>query len=208
MTQNEPVTTVIGIDPSLSATGIARWRQGRLSTITIPTNDKASFEDRIRTITGHIWPLVTRRTFVVLEEPIAGQNGRTTMKLAGLHYIIRYGLYARNVDFGTMAATALKSWATGHGGASKEDMVRLATATFGPGADLAMGSWSPMFDKVDQNSHEADALWLMAAGLHHAYTVAAPQFAEFPPDPPVSTDQLAVLHNTANTWPDLEEWNA
>lgn len=203
------MTTIIGLDPALTRTGVARWRDGRLSTMTIATNAAQPIEARIRWICGNIWPLITKRTFVVLEAPYVTSNGDTTMKLAGLHYILRYGLYARQVPFGVFTPSQLKAFATGRGSADKAAMVALAAATFGNG--LAMGRWTATDpddvtharanDDVDGWSHEADALWCMAAALHHVGVSAAPGGAM---EPGLDAVQSEYLRKASHDWPELE----
>lgn len=207
-TTDTPVTTVIGIDPALTATGIAAWRDGRLATHTVYTDPKRAVEERMRFIVANVVAAVTRRTFIVMEAPYVTANGDTSMKLAGLHYVLRYALVGRGVPFGVLRPGQLKQFATGNGGASKEEMVSMARAAYGPGAGLGMGSWNPAETSTERLSHEADALWCLAAGLHHGYTHNAlpreigPRHLNM--EPGISIDQLHTLQGIAADWPALE----
>ena len=193
------MTTVLGIDPALRHTGVGRWRDGRLSTMTIATerDHYRTYEDRVRFIMSHIWPLVTDpQTFVVLEAPFVGRNNRTAMELAGMHHILRYGLHVRKVPWAMVTPASLKRFATGGGGASKEDMVHRASMDYGPTAELTMGKWVPPHETVDSNSHEADALHCLTLGLMHApvYTGA----------PPTNYEQRIEYEAISKDWPALE----
>lgn len=201
--------SVIGIDQALRHTGIAVWRDGRLSYQTVHTNPDDSYEARIRWITGNVWPLITRRTFVVLETPFVSGNSATSMALSGLYFILRYGLYARSVPFGSIGNSTLKKFATGNGNADKASMVQMAAATFGPGAKLRMGGWAPDQDTsdVDAFQHEADALWAMTAGLYHVYLSGFTHENEdlaHVMEPGLSHEQQQVHERATGSWPQIE----
>ena len=204
-------TTILGIDPSIRRTGVARWRDGVMSTMTVATDESQPIEARMRWTMAHIWPLITTRTFVVLEAPYVTSNGATSMMLAGLHYVLRYGLYARGVPFGVVRPANLKQWACDSGNADKPAMVQMAAATFGPGAGLLMGAWKPAWpvSDVDMVNDEADALWCMHMGLYHLWQ------SEWEPadpnarwgevmEPGVSDAQESVYKKAATEWPTLE----
>jgi Holliday junction resolvasome RuvABC endonuclease subunit len=194
-------TTVLGLDPSIRHTGIARWRDGVLSTMTVHTDPNAPIESRMRWICGQIWPLITTKTFVVLEAPYVTANGKTTMMLAGLHYVLRYGLYARNVPFGVITPAGLKTFACGDGTASKQEMIAVAMAMYG---DLTMGHWKlpvPVNPNDEANSHEADALHCLTTGLHHVGVSVAPGGAM---EPGIDSDQFAYLKQATVEWPQME----
>jgi Holliday junction resolvasome RuvABC endonuclease subunit len=183
---------------------VARLRDGVLSYMTIATNPHQDIESRMRWICGNIWPLITRRTFVVLEAPYVTANGDTTMKLAGLHYVLRYGLYARGVPFGVVTPSQLKAFACDKGNASKLDMVSMAAATYGPNANLAIGHWqmpNPEDLADNTNSHEADALHALTMAIHHTGLSYADGGAM---QPGISADQLQYLRDITLDWPELE----
>lgn len=159
------MTTVIGVDASLTATGIAIWHGGRVQLGTIKTTPEMGDEpERWRRICTRIWPHLRRDTLAALEAvPVykgkspAAQGG-TVLKLGQLHGVLRYGFHARGVPLVRPQPTQVKQYATGRGGASKEEMVEAAQRLLGvyPGDD-----------------NQADAVWLMAMVLHkHGHPLA------------------------------------
>lgn len=151
---------VIGLDLSLTATGIAVITDGSVEVDTItsrPTGD--SVEDRVRRLRR-----IERATeehicsddeinLIVIEGPSFGQ-----MRQSGEH--IRAGLWWRIASLSEEYATvvevspaSLKKYATGKGNAAK-DAVLLAVARRYPTVDVG-------------NNNEADALTLAAMGARH-----------------------------------------
>jgi Holliday junction resolvasome RuvABC endonuclease subunit len=144
--------TVIGFDGSLTSSGLAVWNDGLWTLDTIRTHpDAPSLEDRWRTITGQLWPRITRHTLVVVEGVFRGLKGGAVLDLAMLHGIIRHGLHTRAVPFAVVNTKHLKQYATGNGNAGKQQMVQAAMDRL----------------HVPVSSHDqADAIWLAAMGLH------------------------------------------
>lgn len=147
--------TVIGVDPSLSRTGVAVWRDGAVSTLSIPTTRQDGPRVvRERIICGRIMPLIggLGRTVAIVEAVHMSrlQRGRTALDLAGLHDVIVYGLHARGVTVGVASPQCAKVIATGNGAASKARMLEAA---------------EQQFAITVANTDEADAAWLMAAGV-------------------------------------------
>ena len=146
---------VIGIDPSLSATGIAD-ADGALFTITSKPDDGtvADRARRIATITAHLRPhRLTDAHLVVIEGPAFSRQGQTGVHLrAGLWWRIVGQLHTAGVPVAEVSPTALKRYATGRGTADKSDM-RMALYKRA-GLDV------PSDDEVD-------AWWLRQMGLAH-----------------------------------------
>lgn len=153
------MTTIIGIDPSMSATGLAVWHDGGTTiTVTVGTLETATdlpAEQRWHQIAARIWPHVEiGNTAVVMEGAIdVAGRGRTTQTLGELRGVLRYGLWLRGVPYIQPRPTTVKKYA-GNGGWGKETMqvaarTQLATTL----------AWAKTFD-------EADALWCLALGLH------------------------------------------
>lgn len=78
------------------------------------------------------------------------KTGRTSLDLAGLHDVLVYSFYTRGITVGVARPQCGKILATGKGNASKADMVVACANEFG----LTVA-----------NDDEADAAWLMAAGV-------------------------------------------
>lgn len=193
------VTTILGIDPAIRATGIARWRDGRLSTQTVIPTVSWPDERAFRFIGAHVWPLIetSARAFVVLEAPFVGRNGATALRLAGLSYHLRIGLWSRQIPFAVVSPAALKKFATGSGGSGKSEVITAANLTFnGVGTDL--NPWKPL---ADDPQHEADALWAMTLGLYHRWrqTRAIGRM-----EPGISDLQHDVYKRASKDWPELE----
>ena len=148
------VTTVIGIDAALAATGVAVWRDGRFYLDTIRTSpDTTPRPARWRQITAPIWPCVTTNTLAVVEAVFQGAKGDTALRLAELHGVILDGLYGRGVPYVVVNDKQLKKYATNSGAADKALM--LATAR----SQLRHVAYP-------NDDNQADALWLLAMGLH------------------------------------------
>lgn len=151
---------VIGLDLSLTATGIAIIDDDTITVHTItssPTGD--SVDDRVRRldkIERAVMECMTGASeidLIVIEGPSFGQ-----MRQSGEH--VRAGLWWRIVSICTDTApvvevppATLKKYATGKGNAAK-DAVLLATARRFPDVDL-------------RDNNQADALWLAAMGARH-----------------------------------------
>lgn len=158
---------VVGLDLSLTSTGMSDGQ----SIQAVQTSSAQSTEGRL----DHIWaacmdytlspsewadggPHGTRADLVVIEGIAFGAKGSAKDRLAGLHWIIRTGLWRRDIPFTIITPTELKLYTTGKGTASKTEMVAaLATRH---GLDLSM-------HKVTHGKYDmADAYALAAMGYH------------------------------------------
>lgn len=145
---------VIGLDLSLTATGIAPWVDG-MPTFTVRTVT-ADGDQRLRRI------VVDARTEAydhVKGEPIelaVIEDLPTHAHSAGItgmvHGAVRCALMALGVPYALIPPASLKKYATGRGNATKADM-RMALYKRA-GLDL-------------KDDNQVDAWWLRAAGLEH-----------------------------------------
>jgi Holliday junction resolvasome RuvABC endonuclease subunit len=149
---------IIGIDPSLTATGIATPHE----TYTIPTDAKT--EGRMHVIYEAARVAATPRggcDYAVIEDLPTHAHGAGLTGMA--QGVIRLALWHADVPFATATAATLKKFATGSGTASKADMrMALYKRT---GLDL-------------KDDNEVDAYWLRQIGLHlldHPDRVALPK---------------------------------
>ena len=146
---------VVGIDPSLTATGVAD-SNGALFTITSKPDDGtvADRARRIATITAHLRPhRLTDAHLVVIEGPAFSRQGQAGVHLrAGLWWRIVGLLHAAGVPVAEVSPSALKKYATGKGNADKSDM-RMALYKRA-GLDVS-------------SDDEVDAWWLRQMGLAH-----------------------------------------
>jgi Holliday junction resolvasome RuvABC endonuclease subunit len=148
---HRPVTTVVGFDGALTSSGLAVWRDGRITMATIHTSAHDPMEVRWRQLCGQLWPVLSSHCLVLLEGVFKGARGRVALDLAMVHGVIRNGLHARAVPFAIADNTQIKQYATGNGSAGKEQMVDMARVRLG----LQPG-----------DSHQADAAWMAAMVLH------------------------------------------
>ena len=184
------MTKVLGIDPSLTSTGLA----GRGWTATIKpahrsrvhrdrdddSNDArlrtAYNHQRITTITSQLDDYLTGVDLVVMEG-LAYDAHDTDRQLAGLSWILRDRLFRRAIPYALVPPSTLKQFVTGNGAAGKDLMWSLVT------------DW---FDWFDGDTHdEADAAGLMAMG--HAHLGA--------PLGPLMEHQVTALGKVV--WPEL-----
>ena len=153
---------IVGLDLSLTATGVAVIDGDEITTTTIrSTGGKDdTIAQRVHrlgvlehAIARAAFPLESETALVVVEGPSFGQQ-----RQGGEH--LRAGLWWRIVATATWHAgvaevppAALKRFATGKGTAGK-DQVLLAAARRFPHVDVA-------------DNNQADALWLAAIGAQH-----------------------------------------
>lgn len=189
---------LIGVDPSLAATGIAVLHMdGRnatpwMSTTTVATPSNLDTERRMQIILGQLWRVALQvdgvYTIVGIEQPLVPRDKTTqdtVLKLGGLHWLIRYGLYVRNIPAVVVGNTRLKLYATGMGNAGK--------AITTEAANYHMRNLAHAGD-----DNQADAMWL-AAMLSHRY-IGRPLFKGT-----VSHDPGRVL-SEMKKWPQWTPW--
>ena len=144
---------VVGLDPSLRATGLA-LPDGELLTITTPACKKGCPLDerieRMRHIVGKVGVRARIGALVVIEGPAFGMNNKATHELAGLWWALVVRLAEQGNQIAVMSPGQLKKFATGNGNAKKPDM-RMALYQRA-GLDI-------------RSDDEVDALWLRQAGL-------------------------------------------
>lgn len=153
---------VVGIDPSLTATGVADADGGLLTITSKPDGDTvADRARRLVTIWAHLRPLrLYAARLVVIEGPAFSRQGQAGVHLrAGLWWHIVTRLHAVGVPVAEVPPTTLKKYATGKGNATKADM-RMALYKRA-GLDIA-------------DDNQADAYWLRQMGLTHLGLDAVP----------------------------------
>ena len=151
------MTTIVGGDVALADSGLAVWRDGEISVRTIHTPSHDKPEARWAHIGEQLWPIIAAdpgATFVTLEGVFVNHKvPGTSLQLGYLHGAIRQGLWYRKVPFTIIDNPAVKLYATGAGRATKMEMITAAV-------DRLKLSYRP-------DSHQADALWLLAMTLDH-----------------------------------------
>jgi crossover junction endodeoxyribonuclease RuvC len=137
---------VIGLDLSLVSTGVAGngWAD-RIRPGTLRDVERLHY---IRhAVLEHISP---RDDLVVIEGPSYGSTGRGQHERGGLWWLIRYALSRRDLPVAVAAPGQLKKYATGRGGADKDEVLAAAIRRF-PNVNIT-------------SNDEADAYWLCAMG--------------------------------------------
>lgn len=146
---------VVGVDLSLTATGIAHLSRRGLVTDTLAEKSRGLI--RLRRLAATITALTASANLVCVEGPAYSQGlAAGYHERAGLHWLLLDRLWDTGKPVAVIGPSVLKKFATGKGNASKDAMILAAARRF------------PTF--VGDNN-QADALWLAAAGLTHLTSV-------------------------------------
>lgn len=147
------MTSVAGVDPSLTGTGVAA-ADGSLHTVVTgkTATTVAARAVRLGLIRARVCGHVGMDVLVVIEAPGYSRGAEAGAHLrAGLWWLLVFEL----IDYGCtvieVSPTALKKFATGRGVATKADMRMALFKRAG-------------LDVADDN--QADAWWLRQVGLH------------------------------------------
>lgn len=151
---------VLGLDLSLTGTGIARVGGEGVELLTTVRPGKRTSHERIEYILMEIHDAQRGQSIdlVVIEGPSygsqAGQSGHH--ERAGLWWLVTQGLYAVRRSYAVVAPTARAKYATGNGRAGKLAVLAAVRERYG---HLTRGRI--------RNDNEADALTLAAMGVDH-----------------------------------------
>lgn len=117
---------ILGIDPSLTATGLAVAQNGQWVKLEVLSN-KLRGHERMQYITESIARYVEKmgnNDLVVMEGPSYNSTGRSTHELAGLWWLIRHMLWRyAHVKVVVIAPALRAKYATGKGNAGKADVL-------------------------------------------------------------------------------------
>lgn len=161
---HQSATITLGIDQSLTATGIATITNGRIKTRTIATTGKtndsvAAQAARITAITAAIadeYPAGI--TLALIETPALSRNNTGTSRINGLYWAIISSLTNNNIPVATITTTQLKKYATGSG--------RLPSGK--AGKQYVIDACVNRYNLTRPiTTDEADALTLAAIGARH-----------------------------------------
>lgn len=136
---------VVGIDPSLTGTGIAY-----IDGTTTVVRTKMTGDSRLLAIANAVATAVEDEPLLAVLEDLpthAHGAGKTGM----VQGVVRLALLENRIDYVTVTPATLKKFATGNGGANKGDMRMELYKRVG-------------IDLADDN--EVDAWWLRALGHH------------------------------------------
>lgn len=168
--QTPPAWTVVGLDLSLTATGIATLRghtAPKVQTLRSKGAKDASLDERtmrLHNLARDIIIAACIADVVVIEQPAYNQTGGSHHDRSGLWWLVVDGLAFEELKVVEVTPQAVKKYATGKGNASK-DQVAIATTKRYPNVDVT-------------NNNEADAFVLAAIGARlagHPIEASLPQ---------------------------------
>jgi Holliday junction resolvasome RuvABC endonuclease subunit len=175
---------VLGIDPSLTATGLAKTTESTVvlthRVTTMPATELGAIRQRIRYVVGQTLKFAPAECITIIEAPIVTRNGRGGQQLerAWLFGFLVDQLMQRGPVIQVSPRTRAK-YGSGNGNADKKTVLAAVRATF------------PSLRIVDDNV--ADALALLSMGA---------RWKGEPIDGAPSKAQLAAM--TSVRWPSLE----
>lgn len=140
---------IVALDPSLTATGVADSECG--SYLIVPPAGVRG-EARNWQILKAVMAAVDGADVVMIEGYAFGAKGRAVFDIAELGGVLRMGLYTRGVAWVEVPPSCVKTLATGKGNSKKDAVLAEAIRRLG-------------YAGSDHN--EADATWLLQAGLIH-----------------------------------------
>jgi Holliday junction resolvasome RuvABC endonuclease subunit len=155
---------VVGVDPSISSTGVAFLSDCNEVHDRIQSKPNgeslAARLDRLRrqavttvhSVERAAWASGASIAMVVIEGPAYGSNNQMTHMLAGFWWLLVHGL-EQLAPVAVVQPSTLKKFATGNGRAGKDEMLAAAIAAF-PRGDI-------------RNNDVADAAALAAMGAVH-----------------------------------------
>lgn len=153
----DPWNTVIGVDPSLTATGIASsngwctvvgWTDKKRPITALPHPERREALQHVRTL---VLDTIGRPDLVVIELPAVSRSGGGAHERGWLWWEIYNYLNAREIPVGLLTPSARALYATGKGNAAKGAVIDQISRRY--------PAWT-----TDGNDNAADAVALMAAG--------------------------------------------
>lgn len=152
---------IVGLDLSLTATGVAMVHGESMLTRTIRSKGKAddgllARSVRLHNLAEEVIGRACLGDIVIIEQPAYGQTGGSHHDRSGLWWMVMDALTVDMLDerFAEVTPQGVKMYATGKGNASKSEVLAAVIKRY-PAADVA-------------NDNEADALVLAAIGARLA----------------------------------------
>lgn len=151
---------VLGLDLSLTGTGIARLGADGVELLRTVRPGKATGHERMEMIMEaiHEAQRLAYLDLVVIEGPSYGSQRKAQRghhERAGLWWLVAHGLYAQWGSYAVVAPMARAKYATGNGGSNKRAVLAAVRERYGH-----------LVERVG-NDNEADALVLAHMGVDH-----------------------------------------
>lgn len=148
---------IMGIDPSMTATGVARYQRGRWTFATIRTNTRTG-------IAPYRWHIITRSirelmpytpgpVYMAVEEYpwlMLKKGARGAVDRLGLRGVLLHNLFEMGIDYVEVSPTAVKAFA---GGGNLDKTQMRAAACDALRQDIGQ-------EVMPADSHQADAFWI------------------------------------------------
>jgi crossover junction endodeoxyribonuclease RuvC len=142
---------ISGLDPSLTSFGAAQTDGIVVSGQRL--RPKSRGHDRLSELLGLTEQYAREADVVAVEGLAMGAKGSAVTDLAGLHWLIRHGLWKRAVPYVVIDPRSRMKWLTGNGNAGKDECLAAAIKRF------------PMIDITGNDI--ADAVTIMAMTAAH-----------------------------------------
>lgn len=124
---------IVGIDPSLTATGLAILEEGKWVELDVLSNKLRGHErmDYILTTLADLFVTLRKGDIVVMEGPSFNSQGQRTHELAGLWWLIRQEMwYYPDITVAIVSPTTRAKYATGKGNANKDAVYEAISKDF------------------------------------------------------------------------------
>ena len=144
-----PREKIVGLDPSLTATGVAVWQEGDIDTYTLRPPRTLRGGARLDWI-GNQLVVATDGASVVAAEGYAYRSRGSGISLGELGGVLRRMLFRQGTPLYTVPPASVKKFATGQGNASKEAVLVAAVHSLG---------------YAGNSTDEADALWILTFAM-------------------------------------------
>lgn len=145
-----PAPKVIGLDLSLTSTGVA-CNRGWVERIR--TGPNPNVFERLRVIAGTVASFASGADLIVVEGLAMGSQTGQHLTRAGMWHVVMENLDARGYRWAQVPPATLKKYATGKGNAGKDEVLAAVIRRF-PNVEV-------------RGNDEADALVLAAMGADH-----------------------------------------
>ena len=138
--------SVLGIDLSLTSTGLARvhCQESGVSVSTMRLKPAVKGHDRLDLIVDTVTAWALPVDYVALEGPSYGSQSSSYHQLAGLWWLVRHELWTMRVPTAVMAPQARAKYATGRGNSGKDEVLAAVIRRYAiplevdvPGNDVA-----------------------------------------------------------------------